>query len=379
MVRWQATLDWLIARKTHGRTQKPMLQELLRLGLYQIFWLDRIPSHAAVDETVEMAKQHGFGAQAGFVNALLRGYVRELEATKGLLAELKTTHPQIGYSHPEWLAARWQQRWGPERAAALMAWNNTPPKTYARANTLKADAGQLLTQWREENVEYDFARFDWAGENLVFELKAHPSLERLPSFQQGRFYIQDPSTLLAVRELDPQPGEVVLDLCSAPGGKLTFMAQLMLNQGRIIAHDLTTDRLQLVQENCARLGVSIVETALPLTLKAQFPKAYSRILVDAPCSNTGVMRRRVDLRWRLRPEELGRLRKMQLELLRQGASLLKPGGTLVYSTCSLEPEENQQVVSEFLAEHSRFRLAHERELLPFLDQVDGAYVARLVA
>ena len=260
-----------------------------------------------------------------------------------------------------------------------MAWNNTPPKTYARVNTLKADAGQLLTQWREENVEYDFVRCDWAEENLVFELKAHPPLERLPSFQQGLFYVQDPSTLLAVRELDPKPGEVVLDLCAAPGGKLTFMAQLMQNQGRIIAHDLTAERLQLVQENCARLGVSIVETALPSTLKAQFPQAYSRILVDAPCSNTGVMRRRVDLRWRLRPEELGRLRTMQLELLRHGASLLKPGGTLVYSTCSLEPEENQQVVSEFLAEHSRFRLAHERELLPFLDQVDGAYVARLIS
>ena len=264
VVRWQATLDWLIARKTAGRTQKPVLQNLLRLGLYQIFWLDRIPGHAAVHETVELAKQSGFGAQAGFVNALLRGYLREFDATDGLLAELKAAQPHVGYSHPEWLAARWLERWGPEQAAALMAWNNTPPKTYARVNTLKTDAGKLLPQWRDEGVEYGFVRYDWVAENLVFELKSHPPLSRLPSLQQGMFYVQDPGTLLAVRELDPQPGEAVLDLCAAPGGKLTFMAQLMQNQGRITAHDLTSDRLRLVEENCARLGVSCVVAALQI-------------------------------------------------------------------------------------------------------------------
>jgi len=370
IVRWQATLDWLVGRKTGSRTQKPMLQNVLRLGLYQIFWLDRIPNHAAVNETVELAKHSGFGAQAGFVNAVLRGYLREFEATERLLAELKTSQPYLGYSHPEWLVARWQKRWSPGQAAELMAWNNTPPKTFARVNTLKTEAGKLLPQWRDENVEYDFVRHDWVEENLVFELKAHPPLKRLPSFQQGLFYVQDPSTLLAVRELDPQPGEAVLDLCAAPGGKLTLTAQLMRNEGRLAAHDLTPDRLRLIEENCARLGVTCVQTVLPSTL-------WDRILIDAPCSNTGVMRRRVDLRWRLRLEEIGRLRAMQLELLRQGALLLKRRGTLVYSTCSLEPEENSEVVKEFLAAHTDFKLERERELLPFVDGVDGAYVARL--
>ena len=215
-----------------------MLQDLLRLGLYQIFWLDRIPNHAAVHETVELAKQSGFAPQAGFVNAVLRGYLREFDATKRLLAELKTTQPHLGYSHPEWLVARWQTALGRRpQAAQLMEWNNTPPKTFARVNTLKADPGKLLAQWRDEDVEYDFVRRDWLEENLVFELKSHPPLSRLPSFQQGWFYVQDPSTLLAVRELDPQPGETVLDLCAAPGGKLTAIAQLMRNEGRLIAHD----------------------------------------------------------------------------------------------------------------------------------------------
>jgi 16S rRNA (cytosine967-C5)-methyltransferase len=378
IVRWQATLDWLVARKTAGRVQKPMLQNLLRLGLYQIFWLDRIPDHAAVHETVELARQSGFHSQAGFVNAVLRGYLREFDVTKRLLAELKTQQPQLGYSHPEWLVDRWQKRWGADRAAQLMEWNNTPPKAFARINTLKADPAKLLAQWRDEGVEYDFVRKDWIEENLVFELKSHPPLGRLPSFEQGLFYVQDPSTLLAVRELDPQRGESVLDLCAAPGGKLTYIAQLMGNQGRLLAHETAPERLKLIQQNCARLGVTCVQTVLPSTLNPQPSTLFDRILIDAPCSNTGVMRRRVDLRWRIRPGEIGRLRTTQGELLRQAASLLKQGGTLVYSTCSLEPEENGEVVNGFLGEHPGFRLELTRELLPFVEGVDGTYVARLL-
>jgi 16S rRNA (cytosine967-C5)-methyltransferase len=378
IVRWQATLDWLIGRKTDARPQKPMLQNLLRLGLYQIFWLDRIPAHAAVHETVELAKQIGFNSQAGFINAILRGYLRDFDTTRGLLAELKRTQPHLGYSHPEWLVARWQARWGADHTAQLMEWNNTPPKAFARVNMLKVDPGKLLTQWRDENVEYDFVRRDWIEENAVFELRSHPPLSLLPSFQQGLFYIQDPSTLLAVRELDPQPGERVLDLCAAPGGKLTALAQLMRNEGCLIAHDTTTERVKLIDQNCARLGITCVQTVLPSTLTAQTSTPFDRILIDAPCSNTGVMRRRVDLRWRIRPGEIGRLRSAQLELLGQAATLVKPGGLVVYSTCSLEPEENGDVVTEFLAAHTEFKLERSRELLPFVEAADGTFVARLV-
>ena len=402
VVRWQATLDHLIASKTPGRVQKPALQNLLRLGLYQIFWLDRIPNHAAVHETVEQAKHAGFGPQAGFVNAVLRGFLREFDATKNLLAELKKNQPHLGYSQPEWLIARWQQRWGAEKTARLLDWNNTPPKTFARVNTLKfgrdalprvlADqqvgptkcserktesVTDLIEQWRDENVDYDFVRRDWFEENLVFEWKSHPPLATLPSFQQGYFYVQDPSTLLAVRELNPQPGETILDLCAAPGGKTTYIAQLMQNQGRIVAHDNAPERLKLIEENCTRLGVTCVETVSNLEFGI-WNLEFDRILIDAPCSNTGVLRRRVDLRWRIRAEEIQRLRTTQLDLLRQAALLLKVGGTLVCSTCSLEAEENHEVVEQFLREQPGFKLELERELLPFADEVDGAFVARLV-
>ena len=380
VVRWQATLDWLIAQKTGGRSQKIVLQILLRLGLYQIFWLERIPDHAAVHETVEMAKHLGFSAQAGFINALLRGYLREQAETEKNLQELKLHQPALGYSHPEWLVERWQKRWGDEPAKRLLEWNNTPPPTYARLNTLKADPKKLAAQWDREGVQFISRQWDWTREGLVFELKSHPQLTAMPSFQQGLFYIQDPGTLLAPQALNAQPGETILDLCAAPGGKTTFIAQQMQNKGQVRAQDISQARLDLVRENCARLGVSCVEPGL-LAAAAQ-PSAtaalqFDRVLVDAPCSNTGVMRRRVDLRWRIRPEEIERLRLAQLELLGRAAHQLKPGGTLVYSTCSLEPEENEEVVENFLTTHPNFHLEEERTLLPFVEGVDGAYVARM--
>jgi 16S rRNA (cytosine967-C5)-methyltransferase len=377
--RWQATLNWLVDRKTAGRTQKPLLRILLQLGLYQMFWLDRIPNHAVVNETVELAKQLGLGPQAGFVNAVLRAYTRERTETEQLLAELKAREPAKGLSHPEWLYRRWLARWGAEKTLGLMEWNNTPPPTYARVNSLKTDAAKLAARWEAEGVKFSPCDWDWAEEGLTFQLLSHPSLAGLRSFQEGLFYIQDPSTLLAVRELAPKPGETVLDLCAAPGGKTTFIGQLMQNQGQIIAQDIQPERLELVRENCERLGVTGVklEATVPnLDLEAQNSK-FDRVLVDAPCSNTGVMRRRVDLRWRIRLEEIERLRTTQLELLRRAAVQLKPGGTLVYSTCSLEPEENEAVMNEFLRTETGFKLENQRELLPFADGVDGAFVARL--
>ena len=377
-VRWQATLDWLIARKTEGRQQNAGIQNLLRLGLYQIFWLDKIPPHAAVHETVELAKREGFGPKAGFINAVLRGYLREFDGTEKALEDLKTSNPAIGCSHPQWLVERWQKRFGHEHTQQLLEWNNTPPKTFARVNTLKTDAGKLIEKWREEDVEYDFARHNFLAdlENTAFELKSHPPLASLKSFQDGWFYIQDPSTLLAPLELASRPGETILDLCAAPGGKTTFIAQQINNEGKIVACDISADRLKLILENCQRLGVTCVEMTENSILKTENSK-FDRVLIDAPCSNTGVLRRRVDLRWRVTPDEILRLQQAQLDLLKLAAPMLKPGGVLVYSTCSLEPEENSTVVQEFLRAHSAFKLERERELLPFADKLDGAFVARL--
>ena len=378
VVRWQAALDRLIERKTTpGRPQRPVLQNLLRLGLYQIFWLDRIPPHAAVHETVELAKRAGFEHQVGFLNAVLRGYLREAEAIKKILADQKISQPALGYSHPEWLVEKWRQQFGDDNTRQLLEWNNRPPNTFARLNSLKTDPANLAERWREENVTCDFVSRDWLGEKVSFELISHPPLAGLGSFRDGWFYLQDPSTLLAPALLDAQPNATILDLCAAPGGKATFIAQQMNNTGKLILHDLSPDRLRLIRENCKRLGVTNADIIMPTTGIQQMLTSFDRILVDAPCSNTGVMRRRVDLRWRIQSVEIERLRTTQLELLHSAAAKLKPGGVIVYSTCSLEPEENSELVQQFLAMNPSFKLEAERQLLPFVDDVDGAYVAKL--
>jgi len=378
VVRWQKTLDSLIARKTDpSREMRPALRNFLRLGLYQIFWLDRIPPHAAVHETVEQTKLAGYHSQAGMINAVLRAYLREVDEIKKILADMKISQPALGWSHPGWLVEKWLARYGVEATRQLLEWNNTPPKTFARINTLKADPAKLIERWRQENVEYDLVTRDWTGENLAFELKAHPSLNSLGSFRDGWFYLQDPSTLLAPIMLSAKSGETILDMCAAPGGKTTFIAQLMNNEGKIIASDNEPNRLRMVRDNCTRLGVTCVEARGLSTISSQPPTRFDRILIDAPCSNTGVMRRRVDLRWRISEAEVLRLQKTQFELLNQAASQLKPGGVIVYSTCSLEPEENSGVVKQFLTTNPSFTLEAERQLLPFADGVDGAYVAKL--
>lgn len=370
VVRWQATLDWLIEQKSGGRRQQPEVQVLLRLGLYQLFWLDRVPDHAAVFETVALAPP----GPARFVNAVLRAYARERDATRAALEALKRTDPAWGWSHPAWLVERWTARWGAEQTRRLLEWNNQPARTFARVNTLVADPAKLLARWRAEDVDYDFRRYDWTPENLVFELRSHPPLYRLETLLQGWFYVQDPSTLLAPRLLDPQPAERILDLCAAPGGKTTYLAQMLDNDLKLVAVEPSAHRRRRLVENCERLCAEC--TAVAKLAEAPF-REFDRVLVDAPCSNTGVLRRRLDLRWRLRPQEITRLRQTQLALLEEAAPAVRPGGRLVYSTCSLEPEENHGVVEAFRAAHPEFNLVTERELFPPDSQTDGAYAAVL--
>jgi 16S rRNA (cytosine967-C5)-methyltransferase len=375
VVRWQAALDWLIRRRTDNRQQKLTLLVLLRLGLYQVFFLDRIPDHAAVNESVELARQLGCGPQSGFINAILRGCLRERDTLKRELLDLRRTDPALGWSHPQWLCDRWRARWGEANLQLFLEWNNRPPPTFIRVNRLKATPEELAAAFEKESVLFTPRPLDWAGNDLVFELREHPSLATLESFRKGFFYVQDPSTLLAPMLLDPQPGETVLDLCAAPGGKTTFIAQLMQDRGRILAHDSDPKRLALVQENATRLGVTNIE-CLPAWNADALPPV-DRVLVDAPCSNTGVVRRRVELRWRVTPEEIDRLRKLQLDLLNRAAAVVKPGGVIVYSTCSLEPEENSELIAGFLKARPEFRLEKERQLTPFQDKLDGAYVAKI--
>jgi len=366
VVRWRALLDWVIAARCKAKPPQGEPLNLLRLGVYQVLLLDRIPDHAAVNETVRLAS----AAKRSFLNALLRRVAREKTQIQLDWEGLERTDPATAFSHPPFLVERWRKRFGVERTVSLLEWNNEPPPIYARVNELKTTPDALRSELRRQGVVVR----DSPAHPLCLEIEPPGPLERLDAFPAGHFYVQDPSTLLAVDLLDPQPGETVLDACAAPGGKATYIAQKMRNQGRIVAADSSPTRLKIVSENCNRLGATIVSILHP---PSSILGPFDRILVDAPCSNTGVLRRRVDLRWRIREKEIARLGGMQRSILDDVALLLKPGGRLLYSTCSLEPEENEQVVESFLASHPEFRQIEQRALFPPESKTDGTFVVVL--
>jgi len=376
-VRWRRLLDWLIERATKGRKQKPAVREILRLGLYQIFFLNRIPEHAIVDESVRLAKTENCLSQAGFINAMMRRFIREREPIFRDLSGLQEERPALGQSHPDWLFKQWEQRWGREKTIRLMEWNNQPAPTCARINHLATDSERLKERWEEEGVETTPIDCDWAKPNSLFHLRKHQPLDSLGSFRDGLFYVQDPSSLMSVALLDPQPGQAVLDLCAAPGGKTCLIAEQMNNNGQLTATDASESRLELLRENCNRMKITCATLVQADKVTAEGAK-FDRVLVDVPCTNTGVMRRRLDLRWRLKPGEYGTLTSTQLDLLGQAATQTKPDGHLVYSTCSIEPEENGQLIARFVKANPEWQLADERSLNPVENHTDGAYAARLI-
>lgn len=345
-------IDGLRKRKTEAA-----LRDILRLGLYQIFLIST-PEHAAVFETVELARPRS----RPLINAILRGALREKEK---LLERARAQPLSIQSSHRSWLIARWTKQFGPKAALELCLWDNRPAPLYARVNQLKVSVAAFL----REN----------AGS---FILPGHENFVYLPgippeALNRGECYVQDPSTGLAGRLLALQPDERVLDACAAPGGKTAYLAELMQNRGELVACDRGRQRLQILRENLDRLGVKCARVIPHDWLRQKITIApFDRILLDAPCTNTGVMRRRVDVRWRLRPSDPDRMHKQQIEIARNVIPLLKPGGMFVYSTCSLECEENDAVVEQLALEFPQLAVDKMETVLPFRDGFDGAFFAR---
>jgi len=355
-------LDFWISELRRGHVDVD-LRDLLRLGLYQIF-ITKTPEHAAVYETVEIAPKK----QRAIVNAILRSAAR---GRQKLLEGANAQPLHVRASHPKFLIEHWEERFGTAATEALCAWNNQPPSIYVRINHLKTDRQAFLKR-------YPSARPLPAFPNFVELSSPTETLDR------GDCYVQDPSTSMACELLQPQPGEKILDACAAPGGKTTYLAELMENRGLIVGVDREPGRLNLLDGNLRRLGVRIAEIVCHDWTKSTIPPEilslapFDRILLDAPCSNTGVMRRRVDVRWRLKPADFVRMQKRQLEILGAITPLLKPGGTLVYSTCSLEREENDDVVQELTTTMSILQLEEQRSLLPIRDNFDGAFAAKFL-
>jgi 16S rRNA (cytosine967-C5)-methyltransferase len=356
-------LDFWISCLRASRVESD-LRDILRLGLYQLFLL-KTAQHAAVHETVELAPKR----QRTIINAMLRAAARR---TNELLALAQAQPLFLRTSHPQFLIERWQQHFGIEHAEKLCEWNNLPAPVYARINLLRIDRTEFLRAYPESRPVPKHPDF--------VEINSLPS----GALERGHCYIQDPSTTIACQLLDPKPGERILDACAAPGGKTALIAEQVKNRAFIAACDRDPERLRILKDNVARLGARITHSVRQDWTRDRLPKEiasaapFDRILVDAPCTNTGVMRRRVDVRWRVRPDDFTRMPKEQFVITRAVIALLKPGGVLVYSTCSLEPEENEKVVRRMLAERPVLRLEAERHSLPFRDGFDGAFAAKFI-
>jgi 16S rRNA (cytosine967-C5)-methyltransferase len=382
-VQRRATLDHVIETLS-GRSLdrlEPAVVAALRLGIFQLVYLDRVPDHAAVGESVELAKAESRGG-AGLVNAVLRRAAREAAALVGALPDGTPEEAALRHSHPEWIARLWWDTFGADAARALMAADNEPAEAALRANTLRIAAADLAQRLP--------VKTEPAGEDGLIVLEpfdAHAAAE----WREGLFMPQSRAAMAVARVLAPEPGERVLDLCAAPGGKTTHLAALMRDQGELVAVERHTGRAEALRRTAARMGATCIDVRVA---DAAEPAGgtYDRVLVDPPCSDLGTLASRPDARWRKTADQPERLARTQGAILRAGADALAPGGSLVYSTCTISPTENERVIDAFLAEREDFGADDlRRELpvwqhpsvpfhlqtLPHRDGTEGFFIARL--
>lgn len=390
------TLDYFLESYVAKGMKKlaPWVRNLLRLSLYQILYLDRIPDHAAVSEAVNIAKRKGHQGISGMVNGVLRNMLRnrdQLSVPDDLPAAQRIA---LTYSHPEWLVKRWIAQYGEHTAEAMCRANNEAPPVSVRVNTTMTTRDQLMREMEEAGHHVQPSKL--SGDGIIVMSGGNMALTSW--YEDGMLSVQDESSMLVAEAVGAEPGMAVLDCCAAPGGKTSHIGEKMLDRGSIIANDVHPHKVKLIQDQADRLGLGSIETVChdALDLPSYYEEAsFDRILLDAPCSGLGVIRRKPDLRWTKSPEDVESISGLQKELLSRVSKLLKPGGILVYSTCTTEQKENDQVVREFLSANPHFAAAGLAEsmneevkscvteeglgiqILPQKFDSDGFYIARL--
>ncbi len=388
-VKAKGTIDWLLGQLVSRPLDKiePMILNILRLGVFQIYFLERIPASAACNESVNLAKKFGHEGIVKFVNGVLRNAVRNKDsvvypdATKDSKQYLA-----LKELHPDWLVKRWLKQFGFDETQALCRFDNQPPPLTLRVNTLLTNREALLKQLQDDGFDAKPSR--WCKEGIV--CSKIPSLGLLFNKYNDKFYVQDESSMLVAPILAPRPGQTVIDICSAPGGKTTHLAQLMQNSGVIYATDIHEHKIKLIEDNAQRLGIGIIQPLVydATEFNAEWKEIADCVLVDAPCSGLGVLRRRAEARWKKNKFDLKTFPPLQRAILHNAARYVKPGGRLVYSTCTLEQAENHYIPVEFLENNPNWSYAEfphpltgeiieELQLFPQRDGTDGFYICAL--
>lgn len=379
VVKWKRELEWVLKQCMKQLPGIPLRAHLM-VGLYQCLHMDTVESYAAVNETVAAVKEEFGQAEVNFTNAVLRRVLREKEL---VVAALKDQPAGIRLSHPEILIKRWTDSFGESGAVALCEWNNARATVILRVNQDRIQMADFRDRLASAGIRVEPHAYNPA---LFCTLSRGVNVEDIPGFEDGWFMVQDPSTLMAVELLNPMPQERILDACAAPGGKTVAIAERMGGGGTLTAMDIHADRMEFLGDNLARMslqGVRIIEGDMTACRPGGegVPELagllFDGILLDVPCMNTGVLRRRADARWRFSPERLAKVCDTQRAILDGAAGKVRVGGRIVYSTCSLEAEEDEGMVASWLKDHSGFTLVSDRKLFPPRDGVDGAYAALL--
>ncbi len=394
-VKWLIEIDYIIDKFSSIKLKKlsPWIKNILRLGIYQLLHTDRIPVSAACNTSVDLAKRYGHQASSRFVNAVLRNVARNKNSLPYPDKTDIAGYFSIVYSHPRWLVEEWLSLFGAGFTEDLLKSNNAVPELTVRVNTLKTTRESLMRELQDEGCKAAGGKY--AEEAVILENAS--SITRLEAFRKGHFQVQDESSMLASTVLDPKEGQLVLDVCSAPGGKTTHLAQLMKNKGTVIARDIHAHKLKLIENTAIRLGIDIIKTELfdASGFDESMAGKADRVMVDAPCTGLGIIRKKPDIKYSKSAGTTEEIVGLQRKILLNAAKYVKPGGYLVYSTCTIQPEENLDNVRAFLAENSGFRPAGFENLLPDglktetaaegyiqlypnINQTDGFFISRMI-
>ena len=387
-------LDYIISQASSIKLKKihPTTLEILRMGVYQIAFMDKIPNRAAVNEAVNLSKKHGHKGISGFVNGVLRNVSKNKEKLMIIDNKNKIDFLSIKYSHPKWIVENFIENYGFEFTENLCKGNNSRPKLNIRVNTLKISKEELME--RLANYDYNIYETKYAKDGIIIDNPMR--ITSTEEYKKGYFTIQDESSMLVSQIMDPTEDSLVLDLCAAPGGKSTHIAQLMNNKGRIISRDIYDHKLKLIQENSDRLGISIIETERfdATVLDEKLIGKVDYCIIDAPCSGLGIIRRKPEIKWNRSKEDIESLTEIQWNILNNAKKYLKPGGTMIYSTCTIMKEENNYMINKFLSKNIDFELVDFSDkipldksvedinqgfiqLFPHIHNTDGFFIAKL--
>mgnify|MGYP000008071597 FL=1 len=393
-VRRMRAIDFIIDKLATKKSsqQPPELRTILHLGLYQLQYLNNIPPSAAVNTTVQLAKENGFSGLSSFVNGLLRQYIRltDQELNPLTVTSYKSTVQRLGILHsfPDWIVEMWIEQLGETETEQLCQWFNQSPTIDLRINPLKSTIAEIETAFKSQNISV--SRIPHLPQALRLN-SSSGAIQNLPGYSEGWWTIQDSSAQLVTHLLDPQPGETIIDVCAAPGGKTTHIAELIQDTGTIYACDKTENRLKRLKENADRLQIKSIQ--IHTGDSRQFPEFINladRVLLDAPCSGLGTLHRRADARWHHTPENIQAQSQLQSELLANAATFVKSGGVLVYATCTIHPLENEAVIRSFLANNPHWQIEPPTidlpvqpspegwvKVWPHRNQMDGFFMVRL--